>query len=320
MGIDGGGSTTRALLVDDSGRIKQYASSGPSNLNFTDAETVGNHLKETFDKVLEGSSGNRQLCDGIFLGIAGAGDRKNAVKIRNLVDALGVVRNDKIWVAHDLAIAHAGALLLEPGIVVVVGTGSAAFGKNEKGQTGQCGGWGALMDDGGSGYAIGIAALKAVVCMLDGRGPETLLKERIFGLLQIKHQSDLSNRLYQRDLARMEIASWTPYVMDLAEKGDLTAFQILEKAALEIVYLIVSLGKKLQMQSPVTTVITGTLGESKGLYRDLINSGLNGYPGEYRVEKAALNPVQGAVLLAMQRNGLAIRKEILSNLGKFRKS
>ena len=133
-----------------------------------------------------------------------------------------------VLVVNDaLAALVAGAGDQGPGIVLIAGTGSICYGRNEAGQAARAGGWGYLLGDEGSGWWIGRRTLSAVMRAGDGRGPATLLTERVLAHLELDETSDLIHEVYYRDTRRRAVAGLSGVVQRAADDGDVVARQIL---------------------------------------------------------------------------------------------
>jgi N-acetylglucosamine kinase-like BadF-type ATPase len=152
---------------------------------------------------------------------------------------------DHVQVVHDAeAVLRAGT----PrgwGVALVAGTGSFAFGMTRTGIRQRTGGWGYLFGDEGSGYAIGIAGLRAVVRAADSRGPETKLTAAILQQLELERPGELIPALCGPEPARQQIAALAPCILQAAADGDVAAEEILFQAARELSELVVAVTRKL---------------------------------------------------------------------------
>ncbi len=113
------------------------------------------------------------------LGIAGVATDGERGTVRAALDPLSLAPAGSVRIEHDLRIAQAGAFVGGPGIVLIAGTGSCCYGRAADGREWRAGGWGGRLDDGGSATALGLAAVRAAIRAGDGRGPATVLGERV---------------------------------------------------------------------------------------------------------------------------------------------
>ena len=121
--------------------------------------------------------------------------------------SLDLAAADRIGVDHDCRIALAGGLSGRVGIVQICGTGSSTFGINQAGEGWRTGGWGKTISDEGSGYWLGVQAMRSAVRTFDGRDPETVLLPRVLDYLQIDHVNDIYQPLYINGLTKTDIAT-----------------------------------------------------------------------------------------------------------------
>ncbi len=170
LGIDAGGTKTVCLLADDRGQIVAEARAGGANLQSAGELEVEKVLHGIMDQAL----GDRDVRpDAICLGIAGVDRPSDAAAVRGIMHRIGF--KSRVLVVNDALIALVAGAGDDPGVVIVAGTGSIAYGRDASGRAARAGGWGYLLGDEGGGFWIGRAALAAVVRQFDGRGPATLL-------------------------------------------------------------------------------------------------------------------------------------------------
>lgn len=169
----------------------------------------------------------------ICAGVAGAGrsDEQEALANglrRGLADDADDVR---VEVVHDACIALDAAFGSESGLVIIAGTGSVVFGRAEDGTTRRVGGWGYLLGDAGSGYAVGRAGLRAVAAAFDG-GEDTSIRDRVDDQYGIDERESLIRKVYQNEFAVQNVA---PLVVEAAADGDPVASDILTSQAADLV-------------------------------------------------------------------------------------
>ena len=146
----------------------------------------------------------------------------------------------------DAAIALAAAVRDAPGIIVIAGTGSIAFARDDQGKLLRAGGWGIPFDDRGSGYDLGRKAVAAALEAFDGRGPHTTLMERICRHLDL---GDITEIISQQ-LEPQQVAALFPLVMEAAREGDLVARHLCDDAARDLADLAVALAETGRLDAP----------------------------------------------------------------------
>ena len=170
VGIDGGGSRATAVATDVEGRELARVEGGPGRIRL-DAPGTGAHvLADLVDHVIR-EAGARLPAAGLICALAGAGreDARRELAAALLREAVAI----RLRVVTDAEAAYQDAFGGGPGILLIAGTGSIAWGRDADGRTIRAGGWGALLGDEGSGYDLGLRALRAVLHAHDGRGPAT---------------------------------------------------------------------------------------------------------------------------------------------------
>lgn len=313
LGIDGGGTRTRAFLVDSSGQQTAFGEAGLTNPNHTTPEQVRANLEAAINAACAKASVGPQACVSVFFGIAGVTTEDGRAYFRNLLVDCGFTQA-AIGVDHDIRIALAGGLGGRPGIALIVGTGSSCYGRDAEGRTWQTGGWEALISDEGSGYYLGREAMSVAARMADGRDPDSILRNRVFSWLGITRIADILPRVHDQGLTRSEIAAFAPQVIELAEQGDAAAISILERGALLLAELVAANHHRLPTGPLPEVVLTGGLGVAKSLYRQKIKSAILAKLPTARICSPLLAPVIGAALLAMEQAGLALSPALLDRL------
>ncbi|RYG70462.1 N-acetylglucosamine kinase, partial [bacterium] len=175
LGIDGGGTATRAVLIDGKREVIGRGTAGPSNHYVVGPAQAAQQCAAAATAALEdarrmGAEFNTNEIAAWGFGLAGV---RRASDHALMEGFLSEVCPRAFSLDTDVVAAHAGAFSGQPGIVLSAGTGAICFGADEFGEKYYADGWGPLMGDEGGGYWIGIEALRAVCRSLDGRGPQT---------------------------------------------------------------------------------------------------------------------------------------------------
>jgi N-acetylglucosamine kinase-like BadF-type ATPase len=169
LGIDVGGSKTVCLLADELGAVLAEVRGPGANL-----QAAGElQVEKIVHRVMEDALIDREPPAVVCVGIAGV-DRDDDERVMSSI-MQRISRGSRIVVVNDALVALVAATGEAPGIVIVAGTGSIAYGRNARRLAARSGGWGHMIGDEGSGYWIGRQALAAAVREVDGRGPRTAL-------------------------------------------------------------------------------------------------------------------------------------------------
>jgi N-acetylglucosamine kinase-like BadF-type ATPase len=297
-GFDGGGSKTRVAVADERGRVLGRGETGLANLHHAPEAEVRANLARALALALEPVGGKPADVASVFFGMAGVTCEATAGRFRGMAADIGLGAA-RFGIDHDIRIALAGGLMGRPGIALIVGTGSACYGRNADESTWQTGGWGYLVADEGSGYDLGRRAMTVAVRMSDGRMVPGPLRDLVFGFLEVRGVQEILVRLYERGIGRNEIASLAPRIVAQAEAGDAVARGILESGAAELGAMVSANHRALPTSETPEVVITGGLGSAPTLYRELIRGAIRGRLTGVRLPEPALEPVLGAVLLAL---------------------
>lgn len=249
LGIDAGGTKTVCLLADARGLIVAEARGAGANLHVAGELGVEKVLHELMVEAI----GDRDITPAaICLGIAGVDRDDEAQTVRAIMGRIGP--RSRVVVANDALIALVAGARDAPGIVIIAGTGSIAYGRNQNGEAARAGGWGHMIGDEGSGYWIGREALAAVMRAADGRGPATALSADVLAYFGVADVSRLPRIVYDHDQPRTSVAALGPLVQQAAARGDAVASRVLERAADELVLAATSVATRLAMRGDAFTI------------------------------------------------------------------
>ena len=300
LAIDGGGTRTRSVAIDRSGRALAECESGASNHLQTNKDTVRQELSCAIRKTL--AAANLRIADVccVSAGLAGVDyDGYGEEPMAGLFHELGFRR---CLIYGDMVIAHAGALALAPGIVVLAGTGSAILGIDASGRRVKVGGWGPIYGDEGSALRISQRALTAAARAYDGRGPATALLPAIVEVLGVSDFRDSISVLYGP--RTHSVAALCPVVYRTMRSGDAVACSLFEEAAQELVESVAAAIRLLEMEhEPITVSYQGGVMENCPLLVEQMERRLRQQFPLSRVQPPLSQPVIGAYLLACRSLG-----------------
>jgi N-acetylglucosamine kinase-like BadF-type ATPase len=295
LGIDAGGTKTVCLLADERGEIVSMARGPGANLHA--AGELG--VEKVLHELMETAIGDRDVAPAaVCLGVAGVDREDEAQTVRAIMRRLG--HKSHVLVVNDALIALVAGAGDAPGIVIIAGTGSIAYGRNAAGEAARAGGWGHLIGDEGSGYWIGREALAAVMRAGDGRGPTTRLTPEILAHFNVGDVSRLPRIVYDREQPRMAVAALGPIVQHVADEGDAVAARVLERAAEELVLAAGSVAARLEMRGDafVFYLAGGAFQVVPSLTRELTRRLVEVAPRS-SVDMLETEPAVGAVHLAL---------------------
>ncbi len=235
LGIDGGQSSTTALIANETGRVIGSGRGGPCNhVRASEGRTkfiraIGQSVEGACHEA--GIDRNSLLFAAACLGFSGGPEDKDAYS-RELIRSL------KYKITHDAEIALSGATAGNPGIIVIAGTGSIAFGRNAARNSARAGGWGYIFGDEGSAFDLVRCALRAALRFEEGWGPATRLRTLLLETTGAENADRLLHLFYTEAYSRSVIASFAPLVTQAAEEADEVARAILSDAAEKLAWFV----------------------------------------------------------------------------------
>jgi glucosamine kinase len=229
----------------------------------------------------------------LVVGVAGAGRPAPRSQLAAHLRDAGLA--DEIIVETDATIAMEDAFGHAPGIVLIAGTGSVAYGRSPTGAFARCGGWGGTSGDEGGGYWLGRRALSAVTAAHDGREPETSLTGAVLTAVEGNAVEDLV--AWSSAAEPEQIASLAAAVLQQAGNGDLRANTLVSLAAEELVLHVRTLARRLfaDERAEVPVALAGGLLSAGSFLRNRVELRLrSGVPGAV-LHNEAVVPERGAV-------------------------
>ena len=265
-GIDGGGTHTRLELRTGDNRLLERREFGPFNLNAIGEAAFRQRLRQVF-----AACGGLTDCARLCVGGAGISNPDVGRILAEELDKAGF--SGKWKLCGDQEIALRGAMD-GPGLAVVAGTGSICFGKNVAGATARSGGYGHLIDDGGSGYALGRDVLSAAVRTLDGRSEDKTVLDAVLETLGTSAGSGIVSFVYGSTTDKAAIAGFAAIALALAEAGNTTASEILNRGAEELFDLVSAVQRRLGLENCPIALLGGLLSQDN-IYRRRVEEKLS---------------------------------------------
>lgn len=297
IGVDAGGTKTTAWLagtepdavVVPDGR----GAGGAANMHANGFAHCADSVHGAIRLALRDAGVDSRHVVSLCLSIAGAG--REGDRERWSLWAQQHFPESRIHVTGDAEPVLAAVAATQEGLVIISGTGSLAWGRTESGSTARAGGWGYLLGDEGSGYAISIAALRAAVRFADGIGPRTDLLPGLLEYFDCAEPSALVGRIYASDMSRRRIASAAAVVFEHSETDEV-AEKIVQHAAAELACAAEGVRTKLGLSTAdLVLALAGGVVVHQPAYRTAIAESLRLRPHQMTVVP---EPVAGAVQMA----------------------
>lgn len=298
LGIDGGGTKTRCVLGDEDSVLASGTGSGCSVLRVGEACARDSLAGAIHEACVQGGVSPRQVTR-TCAGIAGAGDDGIASLLqRLLIEIIG----GAIEVIGDMEVALESAFGGGPGIVVIAGTGSIVFGRNDRGETARAGGWGRILCDEGSAHWIVIKAIHSALHELD-RGCDSRLLNDLLTFLDLRTPSDLV--VYAGGSPTPEFAPAFPVVLAAAERGDDMACAVLRSAGVELAGQARIVAQRLFQDAPeVPTATHGGVFAGSATVRSAFADAVLETCPRSRVLDVVVDPALGALQRARREFGI----------------
>ena len=289
VGIDAGGTKTRAFAVTRAGEIVGRGAGGGGNL-LASPDPQGS-IAAALHEALGG-----RVPDAVVLSCAG-GERA-ADRAKGLAILAGLVGPEvTVDVTHDaLAALYAG----NPsgcGVVLISGTGSIAYGRNDQGKEDRCGGWGYLVGDEGSAFWLGAEGLRAASYDQDGRGSPTRITRHLFDDLGAADFNGVLPLLYGKPHPPPAIQAATRAVARAHADGDAIAVNIVQRGARHLAEMAATVGRALLLEGGPVYLAGGAFESVRPLERAVRLELLSLLP-RAAVEPVGEEPAMGAARLA----------------------
>lgn len=293
LGVDGGGSKTLAVIVNERGEEVGRGLAGSANYQVIGLETAVQHIHTAVAQATRTARCQLPL-RAAWLGLAGV-DRPTDF---DLLQPFFQTLAEKVQLTNDAELLLA-ELENTLGVVLISGTGSIALGRDAAGHKARAGGWGHILGDEGSGYAMAQQALQAAVRASDGRGPQTILLERILQYWNLHKAEQIIGQVYSEpDKAR--IASLSSVVLLSARAGDQVAATIVQHAAKELALTVHAVCQSLEFpQQGIPLALGGGLLLNEADFRTQVIQHIHHYQSIGQVALVA-QPTLSAARAALQ--------------------
>lgn len=299
IGMDGGGTKTKCILTDMNLNPVYETIGGASNFLVIGTESVSKTIINLINESTLSQKISIENIEAIVLGTTGGGRRNDAELLEKKIfeDAKqkSLVIN-KFRVESDARIALEGAFSGKAGSILIAGTGSIMFGKDDKGEIHRVGGFGRYIGDEGSGYRIGRKGLNAVARFIDGRAKLTRVADLLEQEFSISTSEQLITEVYRNNF---NIAAVAPLVFEAAESGDKISQRILEDEADELLLHISAMKIKLNVELLKVSLI-GSILTTPNYFSYLFNEKVVRRLNDVKIMEPEHSPEFGAALMAKQ--------------------
>ena len=303
VGVDGGGSKTLVMVADERGTEIVRVEGGPSAVRPEGSERSATVIAATVRDALAAAGMSHVLPKVLCVGVAGVGRETERQALWQALVSTDLA--EEVVVHADATIALDDAFGEGPGVLLIAGTGSIAYGRGPTGVTARCGGWGPVFGDEGSGSWLGRRALSVVAAAHDGREPETSLTGAVLTAAQVDQVEELI--AWAAAATPATLATLAPAVASAAESGDLRANAILSLAAEELALHVRTLARRLfgDERAAAPVALAGGLLARGTLLRKRLEQRLKSAVPGAQIRAEEVVPVRGAVRGALRFLGVS---------------
>lgn len=307
---DGGGSKLQVILYDENFRIVRADRVAGVNTLYKPVDAVRDNVERMMTDLLNDLDDEIIAAD---LCLMGAKD-----VMTNILKRHGL--QDNIYF-HSEPVVGLAASFQTDGVVALSGTGSDAFFVKDGGWKTAVGGWGPLLGDEGSGYDIGLNALKAAIYSYDGRKEKSMLYDLVMEKWNLKELWGIVTHLAGNPDARHEVASAATLCSKAAHAGDKAALRIYERAALDMSLLVRTVIRQNREEWDGTISIMGGAWKGHPSMYHIFKQEIELLYPEAIVSKPLFEPVVGCAVLRCLREGMTVEEiyePMISGFSKFR--
>ncbi len=292
LGIDGGGTKTKAIVIDENNKI---IFTGLSEASALDSVGLDKSLK-AINNALKGLDKKIKF-KSVFIGLGGIqSDDDGLLYINHKLKIKGVDKNTAFYAKNDSYNALASSLVFDEGIALISGTGMNCFGVDKDGNYHFAGGLGYREGDLGSAYSLGFLGMKSLARAIDGRIEYTPYHKELAEKMNIKDSVDIKNFFVKAVNMRTEIAQLALITSKHALDGNIYAKEISELAASELVLCVKAVLSRINLTAKNLTIIGG-LGSNPSYFRDCLIQGLKKLDKDLNILDAVVDPAEGAARL-----------------------
>lgn len=294
VGVDGGGTRSRAVVLGPDGRELGRLEGPPALVRQTTLDDSAGVVAALVRDALA-AAGATTPATGLVAGLAGSGRPELRARLTNAIAEAAVARS--VEIVTDADVAFFDAFGSGAGIILIAGTGSMARGRTADGRVARAGGWGERLGDEGSGWAVGLAGVQAVARAADGRAAATDLAPRLLAALGLASPDELIG--WAASASKAQVAALAPVVVAAADAGDTVAAEIVGRAVRELTDAVEAVRRGLEPWSSTPAVaLTGGLVAPGGPLRSRVETGLAELP--VTVNPRPVDPARGAARQALE--------------------
>ena len=313
LGMDIGGTKTHAVIANTKGELLGQGFATAANINFVTLEQA----EAAFTKAITDAQKQGGIKE-LAVEVAVIGIEPSPEPLHPILKKL--VKPGSIIHKKEGECSLVGGLVEHVGLSLIAGTGSVGWGRNKKGKTQMTSCWGTIGDE-GSAYDLARRGVNAAFWAADGRGPKTVLADKLLAKFAVKDMRDVCTPIYQSEDMRKNFASLSRMVMETALEGDEVAIEVVREGARQIGIFLTACADQLGMaDEPYRIAATGGLVSSGGWYFDLVQENVRKKHPKATLVKPKFEPCVGSVLLALKEIGIEWNDKLVTNMERTLKT
>lgn len=297
IGVDGGGTHSKAVLMDENFLIIRRACGDCLNYYSIDESVAKRHFRELICQLIP----DNDLCKvrGVFIGMS-ALDHEETPE-RTMEFTQGLFSNADVVMDSDLYVALMGYTLGKPGIMAVSGTGAMAIALDSQSQIHVSGGYGHLLGDQGSAYTIAMDAIRACLLAFDGIEPPTLMQSRLISHFELTNHREIIDKVYSSTNPKKLLSSFSVEVSAAAVQGDQRAAEILKQNGHSLAAMACALIRQAKLEHIGRIGIYGSVLLNDAIVRDSFKQYMQASNPHIIIEVPKNPPEVGAAIAALCR-------------------
>lgn len=293
VGVECNRTATTVIIRDSGGEYLGRTVGAGASVSGDSVDKAAEMIGETTARALVAVGGRTENVRALYAGVAGVGRDHERFGLWRALTKRDLAPD--VVVQPDAAVAMYDAFDDEPGILLIVGGGSIAYGRTSSGEYLRCGGWGAIAGDEGSGAWLGRMLLSEITSMADGRSPMTKLYERVMAELRLANISDLLP--WSWSAATNDLAALARVIEPAARDEDPVALRLIADASKRLVLLVTTLVPRIE-QSEVNVALSGDWMQPDEMLREAVVAELKRSRAPVSVDENVVVPARGAADLA----------------------
>ncbi len=291
LGIDGGGTKTKAVITDESGNVIKRITGKTINFYSVGTDCARGNLRSLINEIQKETE--IKFFDGVFIGCSALDSEADNKTVENLCG--GIINSNKIKINSDTYIALKSMENEKESLVVICGTGSMAIAETDIGETLISGGWGHILGDEGSAYSIAVSALKTCAILSD-RGENSSILQGACMHFGVHNFREIINIIYSHHTTKDMVASFAKVVSELCENGDEDAKNIIKTEAIKLSKTAEILLKKMKKCSNIG--LYGGVFENNRLFKNIFIEEIKRKYPYIQIELLPVSPEESAANLA----------------------